>query len=52
MCVKLLAETNVNFEQKENRYIAQIRIDPNKLQNSSLSCETYHNNANISNAKK
>lgn len=36
MCVKLLAESNVKFEELENRFVAQIRIDPAKLQQTNL----------------
>lgn len=31
LCVKLLAQSNVNFEEQENKFVAQLRIDPAKL---------------------
>jgi len=39
MCVQLLAHSNIQFQQRDNEFVAQIKIDPTQLpkSNGSLS---------------
>jgi hypothetical protein len=31
MCVELIAQSNIKFEQKDNQYVAQIKVHPSEL---------------------
>jgi hypothetical protein len=32
MCVELIAQSNIKFEQKDNQYYAQIKVNSSNLQ--------------------
>lgn len=33
MCVELIAHSNIHFQQKDNQYVAQLKLNPNALNN-------------------
>lgn len=36
MCVQLLAHSNIQFQQRNNEFVAQIKIDPTQLSQPPL----------------
>lgn len=36
MCVQLIAQSKIKFEQKDNQYVAQIKVNPLGLQKESI----------------
>lgn len=53
MCVELIAHSNIHFQQKDNQYVAQLKLNPNALNTNALTTnhEKTNNNGNNSGVK-
>lgn len=43
MCVELIAHSNIHFQQRDNQYVAQLKLNPN-----ALNTNTTNDKANLS----
>lgn len=51
MCVELIAHSNIHFQQRDNQYVAQLKLNPNALNTNNTNTND-KGNTNSSNNNK
>lgn len=46
MCVELIAHSNIHFQQRDNQYVAQLKLNPNALNTNNTNTNDKGNTNN------